>query len=116
MTTKQAVEVWLGADWSIEIQCNDGAGADIDLTGGNVEFIIAGDEIILTADTATFVSLTDPEAGAALFFVAAADQAALEIEPGLYSYEVYALPVSGGRGMQAYGAFIVRQTLRNGAA
>lgn len=111
MATQEHREYPLGVDWIIPFACTDGAGAALDLTGGDVQFRLASEDALLVdLSGGAGVSLdADPTTGLAVILVAVADQAALAA--AVYRFEVRAVLSDGTIVDQAFGSIHAARSL-----
>jgi hypothetical protein len=103
MATEKNFEFTLGNTWEIDFELNDAAGEDLDVTGGEVEFILALDgEIVVRLSSADDeVDLDSPAGGIGSVAVTPEDQSGLA--PACYNYEVFVTLFDQRTTTQAFG-------------
>lgn len=111
MATLADEEVRLGEDWVFSLQCRDGAGEILDLTGAAVKWRITdGDTIIIDAAIGTGLTVPTPANGLVYFRVTPAQQSAFVGGRG-YDHEAQVVMADGSKSDQAYGIILVHGSL-----
>lgn len=113
MANEQNLTFVLGEDWEIAFALNDAAGADLDITGGEVAFRLSRRrvEAMLLTTAGSDISIESPSIGLGSIAVTPPDQSAAGIYAAVWDYEVRATLADGRVTTQAFGQITVEPSL-----
>ena len=114
MSVQTDLEFHLGENWIVQYECNDGAGNNINLTGGSLEWALAALDStpVMTRTIGDGITLTAPLEGSCTLSVTPTHQTEATITSGTtYRWEFRLTTAAGTVSVQGTGKLAVLPSL-----